>query len=104
MPQLVNTPSKHFPVYLFQLQCVGCVGDSGVARDVPGVRVRRGRVRHGCGLRLRPRAGAGVRGGGLVTESACAQSYFFKLGGTENLSILAVNVLAVNVLAVNSVS
>ena len=28
----------------------------------------------------------------------------FKLGGTENLSILAVNALAVNVLAVNSVS
>ena len=33
---------------------------------------------------------------GTFTESARACSYFFKSGGAENLSVLAVNVLAVN--------
>ena len=36
-----------------------------------------------------------------VTESARASRYFLKLGGPENLTILAVNVLAVHVLIVN---
>ena len=44
-------------------------------------------------------------GRGQVTESARAQrkkkELLFKLAGTENMVILAVNVLAVNILAVN---